>query len=1192
MRTLSRKRRTPDPPTTLFSRYFIDRPIFASVLSILITLAGGIAVFSLPLAMYPRITPPTVQVDCNFPGASADVVQQSIAVPIEQQVNGVEGMLYMSSQCTNDGSYNLSVTFDPSVDLNLAQVLVQNRVNLALPSLPDSVKQTGVMTRKKSPDILMTVNVFSPDLRHDQLYLSNYALLQIRDEIARISGVGDISVLGQRDYSMRIWVDPERLAYLSITAGDVAGAIRDQNREATPGQIGQEPMALGQDFQVPLKALGRLSSIEQFKEIIIKSTPDGRIVRLKDVARITLSAKNEQMSCNVDQRPSVGLAIFQLPDANALDTADRIIAKMNELKNSFPEGVDYQISYDTTPFTRESIREVFKTLIDSVLLVALVVILFLQNWRSAIIPLVAVPVAIVGTFAVMAVLGFSLNTLTLFGLVLAIGIVVDDAIVVVEAVEHHIEHGLSPREATIRAMEQVSGPVIAVGLVLSAVFVPCAFMSGLTGQFFRQFALTIAVSTVISAFNSLTLSPALAAILLKPRAKGAYVGLPAVVFAGLGVWGATHLRLPIASWCEANLEIDYPDLLAWGILPIGAIVGWLMASPCNAGLAWWFAVFNRVFAWSTNAYTHIVRWALRGCVLMLLLYVGLLGLTWHTFNALPRGFIPNQDMGYFMVNVQLPDAAAMERTRAVMDRAQKIVHDAPGVTHSSALAGSSLLLNAVGSNFGSLFVMLDDFSKRQGTEFYSETIIANLRTRFNKEIPEAQIAVFGPPPIRGVGRAGGFKLMIKDLADQQPRALQGRADNMVELGNTMVLDDTGLPIDLTGKQREAGSVSGRSALTGLISPFRANVPTFFVDVNRTQAMAMEVPLKDTFETMQIYLGSMYVNDFNLYGRTWQVILQADAPFRDKIDDVRRLQVRNSAGEMVPLGALCTINEVNGPLVLTRHNQKPAAAISGNAAQGVSSNQALQFMEKLAKDNLPKNMGYEWTELAFLEVRAGNTGMVIFLFAVAMVFLVLAAQYESWSLPLAVILVVPMCILCALAGVAVGKQDINIFTQVGFVVLVGLACKNAILIVEFAKHLRESGSDGVSATIDACRLRLRPIVMTSLAFILGVVPLLMARGAGAEMRRTLGTAVFSGMLGVTIFGLLLTPVFFYVVDKLGSVRAFNSPEARTTQAILLYFAGFLLLVAGMFFVHAIGFAVLACVWLALATYRMTRWRSSQ
>ncbi|MSU79494.1 MAG: multidrug efflux RND transporter permease subunit [Gemmataceae bacterium] len=1173
----------------MFSRYFIDRPIFASVLSILITLAGGIAVFSLPLSMYPRITPPTVQVDCNFPGASADVVQQSIAVPIEQQVNGVEGMLYMSSQCTNDGSYNLSVTFDPSVDLNLAQVLVQNRVNLALPSLPDSVKQTGVMTRKKSPDILMTVNVFSPDLRHDQLYLSNYALLQIRDEIARISGVGDISVLGQRDYSMRIWVDPERLAYLSITAGDVAGAIRDQNREATPGQIGQEPMALGQDFQVPLKALGRLSSIEQFKEIIIKSTPDGRIVRLKDVARITLSAKNEQMSCNVDRRPSVGLAIFQLPDANALDTADHIIAKMNELKNSFPEGVDYQISYDTTPFTRESIREVFKTLIDSVLLVALVVILFLQNWRSAIIPLVAVPVAIVGTFAVMAVLGFSLNTLTLFGLVLAIGIVVDDAIVVVEAVEHHIELGLSPREATIRAMEQVSGPVIAVGLVLSAVFVPCAFMSGLTGQFFRQFALTIAVSTVISAFNSLTLSPALAAILLKPRAKGAYVGLPAVVFTGLGVWGATHLRLPIASWCEANLDIDYRDLLAWGILPIGAGVGWLLASPCNAGLAWWFAGFNRAFAWSTNAYTHIVRWALRGCVLMLLLYVGLLGLTWHTFNALPRGFIPNQDMGYFMVNVQLPDAAAMERTRAVMDRAQKIVHDAPGVTHSSALAGSSLLLNAVGSNFGSLFVMLDDFSKRQGTEFYSETIIANLRTRFNKEIPEAQIAVFGPPPIRGVGRAGGFKLMIKDLADQQPRALQGRADNMVELGNTMVLDDTGLPIDLTGKQREAGSLSGRSALTGLISPFRANVPTFFVDVNRTQAMAMEVPLKDTFETMQIYLGSMYVNDFNLYGRTWQVILQADAPFRDKIDDVRRLQVRNNAGEMVPLGALCSINEVNGPLVLTRHNQKPAAAISGNAARGVSSLQAIRYMEKLAKDNLPNNMDYEWTELAFLEVRAGNTGMIIFLFAVVMVFLVLAAQYESWSLPLAVILVVPMCILCALAGVAIGKQDINIFTQIGFVVLVGLASKNAILIVEFAKHLRESGSDRMSATIDACRLRLRPIVMTSMAFILGVVPLLIARGAGAEMRRTLGTAVFSGMLGVTLFGLLLTPVFFYVVDKLGSNRAFASPEARTTQAILLYFAGFLLLVAGMFFVHAIGFATLACVWLAWATYRLTRWR---
>ncbi len=1161
------------------------------MLSILITLAGGIAVFSLPLAMYPRITPPTIQVDCNFPGASAEIVQQSMAVPIEQQVNGVEGMLYMSSQCTNDGSYNLSVTFDPSVDLNLAQVLVQNRVNLALPSLPDSVKQTGITTRKKSPDILMTVNIFSPDLRYDQLYLSNYAMLQIKDEIARVMGVGDIFILGQRDYSMRIWVDPERLAHLSITAGDLARAIRDQSRETTPGQIGQEPVPSGQDFQTPIKVLGRLSTIDQFNEIIIKSTPDGRIVRLRDVARITLSAKNELISCKVDQRPSVGLAVFQLPDANALETADRVIAKMNELKKSFPEGVDYQISYDTTPYTRESIREVFKTLIEAVLLVALVVVLFLQNWRSAIIPLVAVPVAIIGTFAVMAMLNFSLNTLTLFGLVLAIGIVVDDAIVVVEAVEHHIEHGLSPRQATIRAMEQVSGPVIAVGLVLSAVFVPCAFISGLTGQFFRQFALTIAVSTILSAFNSLTLSPALAAILLKPRAKDTFVGLPSILFAGLGTFAGWHLRLPLEHWAGENLDIARPDLLAWAVLPVGTLAGWILTRPANALLGWFFAGFNRTFQIGTNAYSYVVRWALRGCVLVLVLYVGLLGLTWYSFNALPRGFIPNQDMGYFMVNAQLPDAASRERTEDVINRMAAIVHDTPGINHSSAITGSSLLLNAVGSNFGSLFVMLDQFNNRHEPHLHSDAIIAKLRARFTKEIPEAQIAVFGPPPIRGVGRSGGFKLMIKDLGDQPPRALQGRSDNLVELGNTMVLDQAGVPIKLTRKQREAGTRTGKNALTGLISPFRANVPTLFVDFNRAQAMAMEVPLKDAFDTMQIYLGSMYVNDFNLYGRTWQVILQADAPFRDKIDDIRRLQVRNNRGEMVPLGALCSIHEVNGPLVLTRYNQKPAAAISGNAAPGISSNQAIKFMERLAEDNLPSNMGYEWTELAFLEVRAGNTAMVIFLFAVIMVFLVLAAQYESWSLPLAVILVVPMCILCALAGVAIGKQDINIFTQVGFVVLVGLASKNAILIVEFAKHLRETGSDGVSATLAACRLRLRPIVMTSLAFILGVVPLLLSRGAGAEMRRTLGTAVFAGMLGVTIFGLLFTPVFFYVVDKLGSSRGFSSPEARYTQAILLYFAGFLLLVAGMFFVHLVGFAVLACLWLAWSVYRIALWRTA-
>jgi multidrug efflux pump len=1131
----------------LFSRFFIDRPIFAAVLSILITLAGALAYGTLPLAMYPPITPPTVQVDCNFPGASAQVVSESIASPIEQQVNGVEGMLYMSSQCTNDGSYSLTIAFEHGVNLNLAQVLVQNRVNLALPSLPESVKQTGLRTRKKSPEILMTVNIFSPDERYDQLYLSNYSLVAVRDQLARVPGVSDISVLGQRDYSMRIWVDPERLAYLSITAGDVAKAVREQNFEIAIGQIGQPPVAGGQVYQVPLHTAGRLSDIEEFKNIVVKSMPDGRLVRLKDVARITLSAKNELLSARVDKRPSVGLAIFQLPDANALETADNILAAMREIKSEFPDGVDYQISYDTTPYTRESIHNVFSTLIEAIILVAFVVLLFLQNWRSAIIPLLCVPVAIIGTFAVMAMLGFSLNNLTLFGLVLAIGIVVDDAIVVVEAVEHHIEHGLPPRQATIKAMEQVSGPVIAVGLVLSAVFVPCAFISGITGQFFRQFALTIAVSTIISAFNSLTLSPALAAILLQPREKGKFNALPGIVFAGFGAYLTWRYLTPFV------LLLDIPLLDELGasltIAALGGAIGWSLSWPLNWLLALIFGLFTKAFQWMTFAYTEMVRWLLRGAVFLLIVYVGLLGLTWWSHNQLPSGFIPSQDMGYCMVSVQLPDAAALERTREVVNRVEEIAHTVKGVRHTSAMSGTSMVINANGSNYGSLFIMFDEFKNRQAPELYGEAVIAELRRRFDEEILDAQITVHGPPPVRGVGRAGGFKLMIKDHGDQGARALQGHTDNLVDLGKNITIDDGGLPI-IPKRRKDKANPEQRKAVTGLFSPFRANVPSLYVDVDRRQAMAMQVPLKDAFDTMQVYLGSLYVNDFNLYGRTWQVVIQADSRYRDQIDDVRRLQVRNQKGQMVPLGSLARVEEVNGPLVLTRYNTYPASSITGNSGPGVSSGEALDIMEQLAKSQLPDSMSYEWTELAFLERQAGNQAMAIFGFAVLMVFLVLAAQYESWSLPLAVILVVPMCVLCALAGVAFARHDINIFTQIGFVVLVGLASKNAILIVEYAKHQRERGASRTEATLEACKLRLRPIVMTSLAFILGVVPLLISHGAGAEMRRTLGTAVFSGMLGVTVFGLLLTPVFFYVVDWLGSLEFFRSAEMRFLGWVLL------------------------------------------
>jgi multidrug efflux pump len=1169
----------------LFSRFFIDRPIFASVLSIVIVLAGALAYRTLPLAMYPPITPPIVQVDCNFPGASAEVVAESIASPIEQQVNGVENMLYMSSQCTNDGSYSLTIAFNHGVNLNLAQVLVQNRVNLAIPSLPEVVKQTGLRVRKKSPDILMTINIYSPDMRYDQLYLSNYAFMNVREPLARLTGVSDIFVLGQRDYSMRIWVDPERLAHLSITASEVARAIRDQNFEVAVGQIGQPPMSSGQVYQIPLSITGRLSEIEQFKNIILKSTADGRVVKLKDVARITLSARNELTSARVDLRPSIGLAVFQLPDANALETADRVLEAMKEMKQDFPEGMDYQISYDTTPYTRESINNVFTTLIEAVILVAIVVLLFLQNWRSAIIPLMCVPVAIIGTFAVMAALGFSLNNLTLFGLVLAIGIVVDDAIVVVEAVEHHIEHGLPPRLATIKAMEQVSGPVIAVGLVLSAVFIPCAFISGVTGQFFRQFALTIAVSTVISAFNSLTLSPALAAILLKPRQKGEYSPLPRVAFAGFGLWLGWRFLTP---WL---LLLDLPEgsevVTPWIAAALGGVAGWLVSPIVNGLMKQFFGLFNRAFRSFTHAYTWGIRWALRGVVLVLLLYVGLLGLTIWSHEQMPRGFIPSQDMGYLMVSVQLPDAASMERTRVVMDKVEKIAKgtlhlDGPdgvagveGVAHTSAITGRAMGLDANGSNFGSVFVMLDEFGKRREPKLYSEAIIAELRRRFSKEIPEAQISVTAPPPVRGVGRAGGFKLMIKDHGDQGARALQGYADNLVELGNNITIDEQ--RVALIPKERKDKAPPGnRKALTGLFTGFRANVPSLFVDIDRAQALAMEVPYKDATDTMQIYLGSMYVNDFSLYGRNWQVVMQADMRHRDQIDDVRRLQVRNKKGKMVPLGSILSVNEVNGPLLLTRYNQYPAASITGSAGPGISSGESLDYMEQLAKSQLPDSMSYEWTELAYLQRQAGNDAMKIFGLAVLMVFLVLAAQYESVSLPFAVILVVPMCILCAVAGVAFAQHDINIFTQIGFVVLVGLASKNAILIVEYAKHLRESGSTRTDATLEACRLRLRPIIMTSLAFILGVLPLLLAQGAGAEMRRTLGTAVFAGMLGVTIFGLFLTPVFFYVIDWLSSTPLFRSREVQLAGAIVL---------------HVLGFLFAGFIWIPLVLFRLVARRKN-
>jgi multidrug efflux pump len=1124
----------------VISRFFIDRPIFATVLSLVITLAGGIAVFTLPLAQFPSISPPTVQVTANYPGATAVDVAEAVAAPIEQQVNGVEGMMYMSSQCNNDGTYNLTVTFQHGVDLNMAQVLVQNRVNLAVPSLPQVIKQTGVTTIKRSPDILCGFSINSPDGRYNQLQLSNYALMQIRDELLRVPGVSDVFLFGQRDYSMRIWLDVQKLAARNLTAADVVRAIREQNAQLATGQIGQVPIRPGQEIQITLSTLGRLTEPEQFENIVVRTTADGRILRIKDIGRVVLGAKFEDVSVKYDGRDSVFLAVFQMPDANALATHERCINKMDELSKSFPEGLRYDIAFDTTPYTSESIKEVFKTLLDAVILVAIVVLLFLQNWRSALIPMVAVPVAIVGTFAVMSAIGFSLNNLTLFGLVLAIGIVVDDAIVVVEAVEHHIENGLAPREATIKAMQQVSGPVVAVGLVLSAVFVPCAFITGITGQFFRQFAITIAASTIISAFNSLTLSPALTALLLQPRDKAEAPPLPRLAFPLMATGLAWWLGAPLVQ--AALAEIAWPegwpvqDVL-WWVVPlacglVGAGAGWLVSRWLNHALRWFFGMFNAGFMHATHGYAGAVRVLLRAVPLVLLLYAGLLGVTWWVHQDAPKGFIPSGDMGYLMVNVQLPDSAAQEVTQAVMRHMGDIARADPGVKHATAIAGQSFVLNAFGSNFGSMFINLKGYDERRDPYLSSDAIKERLQDQFN-EIPDAKIAVFGPPPVRGVGRAGGFAIMIEDHGDVGPRELQKQVENLFrKAGQPDAKENPWL-----------FTAAGVAQLIPFPPVFRADVPQLHIDPDPRQCLLRGVSLKDFADTLSINEGSLYVNDLNLFGRTWQVNVQADAPFRSQPEALSLLQTRNRQGGMVPLGSLAETQEVTGPLVLTRYNMYTAAVINGNSAPGVSSGDAIALMERLARQELPKNMSFEWTDMSYLEVIAGDTAMVIFGFAVVMVFLVLAAQYESWSLPLAVILVVPMCLLSALIGVTIAHMDVNIFTRIGFVVLVGLASKNAILIVEFAKRQREAGQSRVEATLEACRLRLRPIVMTSFAFILGVLPLVLATGAGAEMRRTLGNSVFSGMLGVTLFGIFLTPVFFYTIDWLGGTHLLRHPKVR-------------------------------------------------
>jgi hydrophobe/amphiphile efflux-1 (HAE1) family protein len=1049
------------------SDFFIDRPIFAGVISAFITIAGLLALFKLPISEYPEVVPPQVVVHASYPGANPKVIADTVAAPLEQAIVGVEDMLYMSSTSTMDGALTLTVTFKIGADIDRAQVQVQNRVSQALPRLPEEVRDLGVNTVKASSNLTLVVNLTSPSGRYDSLYLRNYAVLNIKDVLARLPGMGDVQVFGGGDYSMRVWLDPQKLAARNMTAGDVVQAIREQNVQVAAGQLGMPPSTT--EFQIALNAAGRLTDEQQFRDIIIKTGDDGQVVRLGDVARIELGAQAYGVRSLLDNKPSLAIPVFQSPGANALELSKSVRQTMEELKKNFPEGMDYGILYDPTQFVRQSIEAVVHTLLEAVALVVLVVILFLQTWRASLIPLIAVPVSAIGTFAVLLAFGFSINTLSLFGLVLAIGIVVDDAIVVVENVERHIEEGLSPREATKVAMHEVSRPIIAITLVLCAVFVPVAFVSGLTGEFYRQFALTIAISTVISAFNSLTLSPALAAVLLKPR--------------------------------DAR-----PDLLMRGM---------------NAVLGGFFRRFNRVFSRSGEGYAGVLGITMRHGGVALAIYAGLIVLTWFGFNSVPAGFIPAMDKQYLVAVAQLPPAASLDRTEAVTRRISDIALKQPGVSHAVEFAGMSVNGFTQSSSASLVFFPLDDFSRRGSAALSGPAIAAALNQKM-ASIQDAFVMVVSPPPVIGLGTLGGFKLQIEDRGDAGPQAL------------------------FAALSEALGKANKDPALGGAFSTYQINVPQLDVDVDRVKAKRQNVRLSDVFETLQVYLGSLYVNDFNRFGRTYQVVAQADAPFRAQLDDVMPLKTRNASGEMVPLGSLINVSRSFGPDVVQRYNAYTAADINGGPAPGYSSGQAQTAMAKILDETLPRGMSYEWTELAYQQLVSGNTGIVVFPLCVLFVFLVLAAQYESLSLPLAIVLIVPMCLLPAITGVLLTHGDNNIFTQIGLLVLVGLACKNAILIVEFAKHLQEDrGHDARSAVLEAARLRLRPILMTSMAFIMGVVPLILAAGAGAEVRHALGVTVFAGMLGVTCFGLLLTPVFYVFVRRVTARRA----TAATADALL-------------------------------------------
>jgi hydrophobe/amphiphile efflux-1 (HAE1) family protein len=1056
-----------------FAKFFIERPVFAAVLSIVTVIVGAIAIFVLPIAQYPEIAPPTVVVSANYPGANAQTVAQTVATPIEQQINGVEGMLYMSSQSTNDGGMRLTVTFKLGTNLDIAQVQVQNRVQIAMPVLPSDVQRAGVVVKKSSPDITLAIALYSPDKSRDPLYLSNYATLQVKDELARLPGVGDIFIFGARDYSMRLWLNPEQMSSRSLTAGDVIKAVQEQNVQVAAGIVGGPPLPAGTaPFQYTVNALGRLVEPKQFEQIVLKTGEDGSTVRLKDVARIELGAADYSTGTHYNGLPAVGIPVFQLPGTNSIATANAIYAKMEDLKKSFPPGVDYDIPYDTTLYTRESIRDVVKTLLEAVGLVAIVVLVFLQSWRAAVVPLLAIPVSVVGTFAVMYAFGFSLNNLSLFGLVLAIGIVVDDAIVVVENVERWIEHGLSPKEAAHKAMTEVTPAVIAIAFGLTAVFVPVAFVSGITGQFYKQFALTISFSTLLSAFNSLTLSPALAALILRPK----------------------------------TVKQD------------------ILTRVINFLFGWFFKAFNWSLDKTNRGYVWFLKKMLRVSVIPLLVYAGLVVLTYFGFKAVPTGFIPQQDQGYLIAAVALPDASSVDRTDAVVDRVAALGREHPAVKGTFAVTGYNLLTGTNQTNAAIMFLPLKPFEERAKMGHASANELAGFFMGKFSQVEEAFVLVLPPPPVRGIGQAGGFKMQIEDRTGRAtPREL--------EIATQAVMAEA----------RKDPRINGQAMFTS----FRAGVPQLYADVDREKAKKQKVAVTDLFQALQTYLGSYYINDFNYLGRTYKVVAQADAPFRARAADVAQLKTRNADGNMVPLGTVMNLQDTTNADRINRYNLYPSAEINGAGAPGVSSGQAIAIMKEVANRTLPPGFGFEWTELAYQEETAGNTALLIFPLCILFVFLTHSAEYESFALSSAIILIVPMCLLCGIAGVYYSNLDNNIFTQIGFVVLAGMSVKNAVLIVEFAKQQQEHDARirATEAAVEASRLRLRPILMTSFAFIFGVLPLLLATGAGAEMRHALGTVVFWGMIGVTFFGLFLTPVFYQVIRKLGGDKPIEPPGGR-------------------------------------------------